>query len=426
MHVDRNTGYTKLETALQINPISVCKAHGRSRWPCGLRRRSTTARSLGSRLQNLLRWMFVRLMCLLCAVYVEVSATGWSLIRRSPSDCVWTVSRPVPSRAAASLKDKLKPRGFVWLNLEYRKFRARWIQATGHWLCDASMWPCELKNTLICDTVPMCYTRNSTKPHGLRKKKKKPLGLHNCVIPHKHTRSNRQKSNYIYCDNDIRIPLCCWHIYSTISVWTIVRPEYSTWRFSFTILPYYSTALITSKNFHILSSFNVNEMGSYWVLFYCTLIVVLSWPEDGRLRPKHVAKYHLIVIIASCLDVGCVLTVYNTLYKFDIHNGMASLKPFWVAKTWPGSLTTPSRLRQQFVNFPVASKRGLCTHFHRGYNKNAAQTHVCKVRPVLHILQWNIRMIFLRYYGQLASQHSEWTSKQNVPLATVQWRQRLM
>ena len=34
---------------------------------------------------------------------------------------------------------------------------------------------------------------------------------------------------------------------------------------------------------------------------YCTLIVVLSWPEDGRLRPKHVAKYNLIVIIASCL-----------------------------------------------------------------------------------------------------------------------------
>ena len=35
--------------------------------------------------------------------------------------------------------------------------------------------------------------------------------------------------------------------------------------------------------------------------FYCTLIVVLSWPEDGRSRPKHVTKYYLIVIIASCL-----------------------------------------------------------------------------------------------------------------------------
>jgi len=49
--------------------------------------------------------------------------------------------------------------------------------------------------------------------------------------------------------------------------------------------------------------------------FYCTLIVALSWPEDGRLRPKHVAKYNLIAIIASCLDVCCVLTVHNIIYK---------------------------------------------------------------------------------------------------------------
>ena len=56
------------------------------------------------------------------------------------------------------------------------------------------------------------------------------------------------------------------------------------------------------------------------------LNIVLSWPEDGRLRPKHVAKYNLLVIIASCLDVCCVLTVRNILYKFDIHNGIASLK----------------------------------------------------------------------------------------------------
>ena len=51
--------------------------------------------------------------------------------------------------------------------------------------------------------------------------------------------------------------------------------------------------------------------------FYCTLIVVLSWPEDGRSRPKHVAKYNLTVIIASCLDVSYVLTVHNILYKSD-------------------------------------------------------------------------------------------------------------
>ena len=68
-------------------------------------------------------------------------------------------------------------------------------------------------------------------------------------------------------------------------------------------------------NFRILSSFNVNEMGSHWVLFLLYLNIVLNWPEDGRLRPKHVAKYNLIVIIASCLDVRCVLTVHKILYK---------------------------------------------------------------------------------------------------------------
>ena len=34
---------------------------------------------------------------------------------------------------------------------------------------------------------------------------------------------------------------------------------------------------------------------------YLTLIVVLSWSEGGRSRPKHVARYYQIVIIASCL-----------------------------------------------------------------------------------------------------------------------------
>jgi len=51
--------------------------------------------------------------------------------------------------------------------------------------------------------------------------------------------------------------------------------------------------------------------------FYRTLIVVLSLPEDGRSRPKHVAKHNLIVTVASCFDVCCVLMVNNILYKFD-------------------------------------------------------------------------------------------------------------
>ena len=147
------------------------------------------------------------------------------------------------------------------------------------------------------------YSKNSTQWDPIsftiklyKNKTKKNHDLRNCVMPHTHTRCNRLKVP-VNCDNDTRIPLCCWHIYSNVSVWTIVRPEYSTWRFSFTILPCYSTALIISKNFHILSSFNVNEMGSHWVLFLLYLNIVLSWPEDGRLGPKHVAKYNLNIII---------------------------------------------------------------------------------------------------------------------------------
>ena len=59
---------------------------------------------------------------------------------------------------------------------------------------------------------------------------------------------------------------------------------------------------------------------SYWdrpLLFLLYLNIVLNWPEDGRLRPKHVVKYNLTVIIASCLDVCRVLPVHNILYKFD-------------------------------------------------------------------------------------------------------------
>ena len=71
---------------------------------------------------------------------------------------------------------------------------------------------------------------------------------------------------------------------------------------------------------------NANEMGSHWVLSLLYLNIVLNRPEDGRLRPKHVAKCNLIVIIASCLDVCCVLTVHNILYNLIIHKGVASQK----------------------------------------------------------------------------------------------------
>ena len=69
----------------------------------------------------------------------------------------------------------------------------------------------------------------------------------------------------------------------------------------------------------------MNEIGSHRVLFLLYFNIVLSWPEDGRSRPKHVAKYNLIVIIASCPDY-VVYWRYIIYYTHDIHNGMASLK----------------------------------------------------------------------------------------------------
>ena len=55
--------------------------NSRSQWPRGLRRRSTAARLLRSWVRILPRaWMFV-------CCQVEVSATDWSFVQRSPTDC---------------------------------------------------------------------------------------------------------------------------------------------------------------------------------------------------------------------------------------------------------------------------------------------------------------------------------------------------
>jgi len=58
-------------------------------------------------------------------------------------------------------------------------------------------------------------------------------------------------------------------------------------------------------------------MGSYWVLILLYLKNILYWPEDDRLRSKHVAvmwpdSTYYITLLKYC----CVLTVHNTLYKF--------------------------------------------------------------------------------------------------------------
>ena len=73
-----------------------------------------------------------------------------------------------------------------------------------------------------------------------------------------------------------------------------------------------------------LMSFTLN-LGLMWkkwdpikYYFYYTFFVDLSWPEDGRSRSKHVTKYNLIVIIASCLMYvvywRCVM--YSTVFQY--------------------------------------------------------------------------------------------------------------
>jgi hypothetical protein len=59
----------------------------RSQWPGGLRRGSADARLLGLRIRIPPgAWMFVCCECFVCC-QVEVSATGRSLVQRSPTDC---------------------------------------------------------------------------------------------------------------------------------------------------------------------------------------------------------------------------------------------------------------------------------------------------------------------------------------------------
>ena len=88
-------------TAISCNRISKCRLHlmrlnatwGQSQWPCGLRRSSMAACPL--RL-----WVRIPPGCLsvvgVVSCQVEVSATDWSLVQRSPTDCgaLWVIKKP--------------------------------------------------------------------------------------------------------------------------------------------------------------------------------------------------------------------------------------------------------------------------------------------------------------------------------------------
>jgi len=82
-------------------------------------------------------------------------------------------------------------------------------------------------------------------------------------------------------------------------------------------------------------------MGSHWELTLLYLKNVLYCPEDDRLRSKHVAVMwpeciRNITVLIYC----CVLTVYNTLYKFRNIFGYSLLGP---------------RRKQESYNFSIFS-----------------------------------------------------------------------
>jgi hypothetical protein len=121
----------KYSTAGQVTYEHTAHAHcmldnrlqthsGRSQWPRGLRRRSSAARLL----RLWLRippgaWMFV--CCACCVCQVEVSATSWSLVQRSPTECgasLCVIYKPRKTR-------RLKPATRLW------KIQPQWVVTPG-------------------------------------------------------------------------------------------------------------------------------------------------------------------------------------------------------------------------------------------------------------------------------------------------------
>jgi hypothetical protein len=77
MLIYKETSYSSVAAELKLL---------KSEWPRGLRRKSAAERLLGSWVRIPPEvWMFLSCECLCCQV--KVSATGRSLVQRSPTDC---------------------------------------------------------------------------------------------------------------------------------------------------------------------------------------------------------------------------------------------------------------------------------------------------------------------------------------------------
>ena len=78
----------------------------RSRWPCGLKRGSVAAQFLGLRVRILCGHAYLSLVSVVFC-HVEVSASGWSFVQRSTTDCgvsecdreASTMRKPWPTKA---------------------------------------------------------------------------------------------------------------------------------------------------------------------------------------------------------------------------------------------------------------------------------------------------------------------------------------
>ena len=79
-------GYEKTEYMGQENIKEDIWTSGRSQWPRGLRRRSTAARLLRSWVRIPLGHGCLSVVSVVCC-QLEVSATDWSLVQGSPTDC---------------------------------------------------------------------------------------------------------------------------------------------------------------------------------------------------------------------------------------------------------------------------------------------------------------------------------------------------
>jgi hypothetical protein len=111
----------RLENLCVVTPLK-----SRYQWPLSLRHRSAAAWLLGSRFPIPLgAWMFVCCVYVLCcSVQVEDSATGWSLVQRSPTVCLYVcVIKKHWKGGQRSILDYKRLRMNEWMNEHHWKTR---------------------------------------------------------------------------------------------------------------------------------------------------------------------------------------------------------------------------------------------------------------------------------------------------------------